>query len=158
MATTTKQEIISVFDEAARTTKNLLKLVPWEKLSYKPHEKSYSLLELLNHIASAELFFVNGIVRNDWGAEGDEGKGMEFKSRDEMIKVFDENHKESVRLIEELPEGELLAKHVKTPFKMEGTALRMLIMSLEHTYHHRMQLFMYLKLLGLSVNTMTIYG
>lgn len=158
MATTIKEEIIGIFDEAARTTKNLLKLVPWEKLSYKPHEKSYSLKELLNHIASAELFFVNGIVKDVWGEEGDEGKGLEFKDRDEMIAKYDENHKEAVRLIEELPETELLTKQVKTPFKMEGTALRMLIMSLEHTYHHRMQLFMYLKLLGLPVNTMTIYG
>ena len=159
MVNAVKQEVISTLNEALRTTKNLLKLVPWDKLEYKPHEKTYTLKQLLGHMQEAELFMAKGIVKGDWGSgDEEEGKDVELGSREEVIKKFEENHKQAIKLLEGLSESDLLNKQVKTPWKMEGSALRMAFMWFEHMIHHRMQLFMYLKLLGLKVDTMTIYG
>jgi hypothetical protein len=47
---------------------------------------------------------------------------------------------------------------VSTPWGWSGKLERMLVLFREHFTNHKMQLFTYLKLLGLPVNTETLYG
>jgi hypothetical protein len=61
-------------------------------------------------------------------------------------------------VIDGLSEKEFTEKVVATPWGWSGKLEKMLILFREHFTNHKMQLFTYLKLLGLPVNTETLYG
>jgi len=56
-----------------------------------------------------------------------------------------------------ISEEDFTNKEVSTPWGMHGKMERMAISFREHFTNHKMQLFTYLKLLGLPVDTGTLY-
>jgi hypothetical protein len=69
-----------------------------------------------------------------------------------------ENDKTVLRaFLDGISEEDFTHKAVSTPWGMQGKMERMSISFLEHLINHKMQLFIYLKLLGLPVDTGTLY-
>jgi len=108
---------------------------------------------LIKHLQSIELFITRGVVSNNW----EKNIQTDVSTRESMIQTLDNNHNQAIKLLEQVDENDLLNKQVKTPFS-EGSMLSLLLFNLDHLHHHRTQLFLYLKLLDMDVNTMTIWG
>lgn len=149
-----KQELIDAHGRAVHSIKNHFQILPMDKLAYTPHPKAFTMEQLIRHLQASELHLIRGTFLGDWKMDG---IPTDVTSRDAMIATLEANHKESLKLLEPVSESDLLTKTVKAPF-MEGTIMKMLMTSLDHLHHHRTQLFLYLKLLNLDVNTMTIWG
>jgi len=62
------------------------------------------------------------------------------------------------QVLDGLSEEDFTNKVVSAPWGMRAKMERMAIGFLGHFTNHKMQLFTYLKLLGLPVNTQTLYG
>ena len=153
--------ILRELEQENATTRRVLERVPADKLSWKPHPKSMSLGELALHVAMSPGYIADGWALKDvvdFGTGG--GKLPEAKSTQEILAAHDDGASKAKAAITTLGD-EGLRKPWKaiaggaTVFEMPKAALVRSIV-LNHTYHHRGQLSVYLRLLDVSVPS--IYG
>ena len=146
--------VIEELDNEAQTTRRVLERIPTEKLAWRPHEKSKSLGELAWHVATLP-------PRVAAMAQEDEADVTRFKTAPmpatgpEIVQAFERNIAEAKEKLSRLDEAALLRKFVmrrgetklfsRSKFEFLRTVM------LNHTYHHRGQLSVYLRLLGIPV-------
>jgi len=78
-------------------------------------------------------------------------------SVDDAVQHLHENYEEFKRCIRDLTEDEFSNGIVDSPQLGKVPRWRLAMLTVEHTVNHRAQLFMYLKLLGVKVDTGTLY-
>ena len=78
--------IVAELDNEAQTTKRLLERLPDEKLSWKPHAKSFSLGQLALHIAAVPGSIAAAVAKDTM--EAPDFAQAEAKSRNEVIETF----------------------------------------------------------------------
>jgi uncharacterized damage-inducible protein DinB len=151
--------LISEFEQEAQTTRRVLERVPTDKLEWKPHDKSMSLGRLAQHVAMAPGFLSGWAVQDV--AKFDGGTPPEPASTAEILATHDAGAKQTKENIGKVGDNglgtmwEIQGPDGKTVMKMPKAALlRTLVMN--HTYHHRGQLSVYLRLLDVPVPS--IYG
>lgn len=152
--------MLQEFREESAVTKRLLDRIPADKLSWKPHPKSMSLGQLAIHIAGIPGAFAR-ITQPD---AFDLARGNFVPAQPQNMEEIQAAFSESVRageqclaqLSEERAQGNWrLLLHDKEIFtKPRVEVLRSLM--LNHWYHHRGQLSVYLRLL--EVPMPVIYG
>jgi uncharacterized damage-inducible protein DinB len=149
----TKRGFLAYFEFVRTATRRLVTLVPDEHLDYRPRDNMFSMRELLNHFAWAESMTRNGILEDRWAADSEEQRN----SRDEILAALDASFTRTQESIREFPEGKFLNKDVHPPgqpvIKAEVAFLGLIL----HEVHHRTQLFLYLKTLGLPVDSSTLF-
>jgi len=143
------------------TTRRVLERVPSDKLTWKPHPKSMSLGELALHVAMTP-----GYITENWAAKETVefgkggGKPPEPTSTQDILAAHDDSVQKARTVLEQLGDDGLRQQWTATMngatiFNMPKAALVRSIV-LNHTYHHRGQLSVYLRLLDVSVPS--IYG
>ena len=154
------EAMVTELNQEAATTKRLLERVPEDKLSWTPHQKSMSLGQLALHVARipAELSRLAQLSEFDASAANFEPPMP--KSRDEILTALEQGVAEAARQIAsmtpEVASGDWrLTLRGQEVFRMPRTGvLRSLL--LNHWYHHRGQLSVYLRLLNVPIPV--IYG
>jgi uncharacterized damage-inducible protein DinB len=150
--------ILQEFETEAKTTRRVLERVPQDKLTWKPHPKSMSLGHLALHIAGSPAVIAG------WAAEDvTEFKGQrepDPSSVAEILAAHDKGVETVKHLIGKLGD-EGLSRNWEG--KMNGTTMMTMpkaalvrAIVLNHWYHHRGQLSVYLRLLDVPVPS--IYG
>ena len=159
----TLQNYLSYFDEMVKPTESLFRLVPADKIDWKPTENSFSLGQQMAHMVGALEVYGHGIVSGDWGFKSMRERFMQNRHTpsstvDEAAKMFHENHGEFKSLISSLTEDEFNTGEVESP-QLGGKAprWRIAMLAVEHHVNHKAELFMCLKLLGVRVNTGHLY-
>ena len=151
--------LIGEFEQETAITRRVLERVPTDKLAWKPHHKSMSLGRLALHIAQIPGIIAD-IAKQNPGEFSENDEPMEATSMDEALSALDD----SVRTVKEIVQGFDDAAMMenfsvtaggKTLFAMPRIAFLRAIM-LNHWYHHRGQLSVYLRLLDVPVPS--IYG
>ena len=151
-------ELIQEFESEAKTTRRVLERVPSDKLAWTPHAKSMSLGRLAMHLASAPSAISGWPVTDYFEFTGDPTPVP--TCTDEIVAAHDggvERVKENLEKIGDAGLGAAWTASAggKTLMTMPKAAvLRALLMN--HTYHHRGQLSVYLRLLDVPVPS--IYG
>ena len=150
--------ILMEMDMEEKTTQRVLERVPENKLTWKPHPKSYSLGQLAMHIAVAQGRVASAAV-NDVH-EFSPVAPPDPKSRKEILDTFSASNakaKEVVRSFDDARMGAMwtLKKDGKVIMSLPRVGFLRAIM-LNHIYHHRGQLSVYLRLLEQPVPS--IYG
>jgi uncharacterized damage-inducible protein DinB len=154
------EPMLHEFREEAVVTKRVLERVPADKLSWRPHQKSMSLGQLALHIASVPGVLAK-ISQLD---EFDAGQANFNPPAPSNVEEIQSALQESVRAAEECMAGmsEQRAKgnwrlmvHGKEASSRPRVEMLRSIM-LNHWYHHRGQLSVYLRLLDVPVPV--IYG
>jgi uncharacterized damage-inducible protein DinB len=143
-------------------TRKMLERVPYESATYKPHEKSRALANEAFHIANIGSWIGRIATTNelDVTKPGAIPKTELPKSSEELLALFDKNQTEALKHLENTTDEAFM-----TPWTLRNgehvvftlpkvAAIRNL--GLNHTYHHRGQLSVYLRLLGVPVPGM--YG
>ena len=145
--------------EEAPATRKLLERVPGDKLDWRPHAKSRSIGELASHIAGA-VGMAAIIANPDTFAPNLATLRDPVGSVEEIRAKFDENLRKSEDALKGMGEEQAagtwgLVFGGKEIFrKPRMKALRANV--LNHLYHHRGQLSVYLRLLEVSVPP--VYG
>ena len=146
-------------DQEAKTTRRVLERVPEQHLSWKPHAKSMSLGQLALHLAKSSGY-AEWAMTDVFEFTPDMGGLPEAKTQAEILSAHDENVAKAKRALATLTDADL-GKNWKataggnTVMELpKGGLLRLIAMN--HTYHHRGQLSVYLRLLDVPVPS--IYG
>ena len=151
--------LLQELEQEAQTTRRVLERVPNDRLTWRPHEKSRTLGELALHIAT-----VPGAVA-ELVAAGSTAQVPEFtdpspKSAGELIPALDEGIAEAKKLLSGMDDATLMStwrlmRGDREVFALPRVAMLRSIM-LNHWYHHRGQLTVYLR--ELDVPIPSVYG
>jgi uncharacterized damage-inducible protein DinB len=151
--------ILVELDQESAITRRILERVPTDKLSWKPHEKSMSLGELALHVAT-----IAGEIASVASADGYDVESMRPPqvpaTNSEILRRFDEQLRTANVLLGKMDDAFLLEnwrlnKGEREIMSMPRLALIRSIL-LNHVYHHRGQLSVYLRILDVAVPS--IYG
>ena len=150
--------ILMELDQEAQTTKRVLDRIPDDKLAWKPHPKSYSLGQLALHIASAPGSVAAAAVPDSM--EAPNFSQPEPKSRQEVLDTFSKSLESAKDALMKMDDARLtsmwsLTRKGKVLMSVPRIAfIRSILMN--HNYHHRGQLSVYLRMLDVPVPS--IYG
>ena len=154
----TIEELVQEFEAEARTTRRLLERVPSDKLTWTPHTKSMSLGKLAMHLATAPGAISGWPLEDHYEFKGDPSPLP--TSTDQIVAAHDQGAQTVKTNLQKIGNSGLGASWSasaggKTLMTMpKAGLLRALLMN--HTYHHRGQLSVYLRLLDVPVPP--IYG
>lgn len=153
--TATTAELFPDLDLEFAATRRVLARVPFEHWNWKPHEKSYSLGQLATHLAELPSFAESIATAEELDLAATPYKATPVGSVDELLALFDRT---SARLREAI--ASLDAKRLAGHWRLRmGDAVfidapRSLLLrqnAVSHPVHHRAQLGVYLRLLGVPV-------
>src|SRR6185437_613729 len=150
--------ILAELDQEAQITRRVLERIPEDKLSWKPHAKSFSLGQLGLHIASLPGGLAAAIVNDS--REVPNFSRPEPKSRREILDTFSEGLESAKETLKKMDDARLaatwsLTRNGKAVLSMPRIAFLRSIL-LNHSYHHRGQLSVYLRMLDVPLPS--IYG
>lgn len=151
--------ILAELEQESATTRRVLERVPTDKLAWKPHDKSMSLGTLAMHIAAVPGFITGWAVPDEYVYTP--SASPEAKSTEDILAAHDASladAKKNLASVGDANLGKMWAFKTpdgKTMMSMPKAALLRSI-ALNHLYHHRGQLSVYLRLLNVPVPS--IYG
>jgi uncharacterized damage-inducible protein DinB len=145
--------------EEAHATRRLFERVPEDKLSWKPHPKSRSLGQLALHIAQIPGN-VSAMAAQDVAELPSSRDEPEAKSRHHLLQTLDQGLGAAKEILSRMDDQRLLESwSMRQGGKVLMTVPRAGILRsalLNHYYHHRGQLSVYLRLLAVPLPP--IYG
>jgi len=151
---------LAEFENEAKTTRRVLERVPSDRLTWKPHPKSMSLGYLAMHVAMAPGVICGWAL--DDVTEFGGPQQPDPKSTDEIVAAHDNSVQRVKEILSNMGEDEVNKQWGARPkgggptfFTMPKAAL-LRSLALNHVYHHRGQLSVYLRLLDVPVPS--IYG
>jgi uncharacterized damage-inducible protein DinB len=160
MEHTKSEPMLQEFRQEAAITKRVLDRVPADKLSWKPHPKSMSLGQLSLHLAAVPGT-VSGILRQDsFDASKANFQPQSPQSLSEVFATYEQSIRDAEQFFTEMTDQKAQANWRMTLGDKEIlvqpriSVARSII--LNHWYHHRGQLSVYLRLLDVPVPV--IYG
>ena len=156
--TVTVADLLLELEQEAQATHRILERVPAERLDWTPHQKSMTLGQLAMHIAnlpgaiaevSRNSFDVNTVIPRPTATD-----------TGQILRTLDESLARARSILEPMDDAEMLApwrmmKGEEVIFAITRGELLRTVM-LNHWYHHRGQLVVYLRLLDVAVPA--IYG
>jgi uncharacterized damage-inducible protein DinB len=152
------QAILQEFDNEAKTTRRVLERVPADKFEWAPHPKSMTLGQLALHTAMVPGFICGWACEDETKLTGE--KGPKATTIAELLTAHDKSVTKMRETMDQLGDAGLMKSWKATAgeqtlFEMPKIALIRSI-ALNHWYHHRGQLSVYLRLLDVPVPS--IYG
>ncbi len=151
---------LAEFENEAQTTRRVLERVPADKLSWKPHPKSMSLGYLAMHVAMSP-----GVIYG-WALDDVTEMGRSQQpdpiSTEEIVAAHDKSVERVKEILSTMSDEDVTKQWQAKPkgggpafFTMPKVAL-LRGLGMNHIYHHRGQLSVYLRLLDVPVPS--IYG
>ncbi|MGA7626381.1 MAG: DinB family protein [Candidatus Acidiferrales bacterium] len=136
------------------TTRRVLQAVPPGKQNYRPHPDSRSALELVWHIASSDVWFLDGFLTGKFEMEDDSMPG-DIGSSEDIVALYEDGFESKMPKLARLS-PEFWALPVPFFGIYNDPMVLYLQFMLHHTIHHRGQLSAYLRQMGGKVPN--IYG
>ena len=154
------QPMLNEFREEAAITKRVLARVPADKLLWKPHPKSMSLGQLALHVATIPGGIAKLAQQDGFDVAQANFNPPEAKNVEELYTALQESLRAGEECLSGMSdrtatEGWCLKSNGKPVFTRPRVEVLRQIM-LNHWYHHRGQLSVYLRLLDVPVPV--IYG
>lgn len=154
------ESMLAELEGEARGTRRVLERVPADRLTWKPHPKSLTLGQLARHVARipGDLARIAALESFDLATSRDVHAQPE--SAAELMPALDASLEVAREFFRELDEARAAA-----PWRMMDGTREMFTVSrrdfvrsvlLNHWYHHRAQLAVYLRLLDIPVPA--VYG
>ena len=145
-------------EHEAKTTRRVLERVPDSQLAWRPHPKSRTLGELALHVAGTPGAVAKLAAQSE--IQAPDFKDAVPASAAELIPALDESIATARQLLGKMDDATLngtwrVKRNGQEVLAMPRAALLRSIM-LNHWYHHRGQLSVYLRELGVAVPS--IYG
>ena len=157
---TEKELLIGEIKREASNTRKMLERLQDQHLGWKPHPKSYSTVELAQHVSNIP-FWVSTILKSDGLDLAIPLPKVEIvKSAAALLAFFDKTLAESINNLEQATAEDL--EKVWPLTKGESTLIKaprrivMRYFALNHIVHHRGQLSVYLRMQDIPVPGM--YG
>ena len=151
--------LLPEFDHEMTVTRKLLERVPMERADWKPHQKSFSLGQLAQHVATVPMWGAVTVNQSELDVAGNQ-QLPPVTDRTALLALFDGHVAGTRAALAGKSDAELMApwslkNEGKTLFSMPKAAVwRSFVMS--HLIHHRGQLSVYLRMQDVPLPSM--YG
>lgn len=153
------ESVVRDFNHEADFSRRLLEAVPEDKLDWQPHEKSMTLGALAGHVAEAPSW-INAMGTDSFDmadAGGDDGDYVPFVPSDRaaLMSALEENAKGFAEFLDGRDDDFMSSTWTMSAGGKEmlsmprDAAIRSIL--IHHISHHRGQLTVYLRLLGVEV-------
>jgi len=151
--------MLQELEQEAQTTRRVLGLVPDNQLTWRPHEKARTLGELALHVAIVPGG-VAELVASPSPAQAPQFVDPTPKSASELLPALDQSIAKAKNVLGGMNDAALMAtwrmmRGDRELFAVPRAAVLRSVM-LNHWYHHRGQLTVYLRQLGVPIPS--IYG
>jgi uncharacterized damage-inducible protein DinB len=151
--------LVMELETEAKTTRKLLERIPEDKLGWKPHDTSMTLGQLASHLAGAQGFLATAASVDSFEF-GSATPAPPANTRSEILDSFTNGTAKAKDLISKMDDARLMSTWTAT---MKGKTLMAIprigairVLVLNHIYHHRGQLSVYLRMLNVPIPS--IYG
>jgi hypothetical protein len=159
----TTREYFAWFDDSIRTTEALYQLVPSESLNWKPTANSFTIGQLIEHMPRALSFNSKIIASEDWPLKSMReilvaNRHQESATVDAALQHPREQAVSFKNAVVNLGEALFQFGSVNTPQWGTLPIWRFAIFVLEHHLNHKMELHVDLRIVGVNVNTKSLYA
>lgn len=150
-----KETFLKEFVLEAAKTRKMLERVPFDHATWKPHEKSSTLVALAQHIANLPLWVSMTLLQDELDFAKPMERSKPVESLEELLAFADQRHVAAKAVLEatteEILDSNWTMRNGEQIFftKPKKDVLREFV--LNHTVHHRGQLSVYLRLLDVPV-------
>jgi len=152
----TKAELLlAEVKQEAKATRTLLERVPFEKADFKPHEKSMTLKRLATHVAEINGWWKECLTMDVLDFSKSDSKPKEINSTADILALHDDLLAKAEVILnnaadEKFNEDWTMRNGEVVYFTMpKAEVVRTWCMN--HLYHHRGQLTVYLRLLDVAL-------
>lgn len=154
------EAMLAELDQESATTRRLLERVPADQFAWKPHEKSTSLGDLAWHVATVPQFISGMAAKGSHDFARDRYQVQKATTTAGVLEAFERALVVTRETLSGLDDGQLMQPFQamvdgKVVMTMPRVAWLRAVM-LNHLYHHRGQLSVYLRLLDVPLPS--IYG
>jgi uncharacterized damage-inducible protein DinB len=156
------QSMLPEFDEEMKNTRKMLERVPDDKWGWKPHEKSGTMGWLAGHVGTVPEWIAMTIKTEELDYAPVDGPSYEppkITNRKELLVAFDKASVEARAALASVSDQEINKglEAARRQRDFDATARRLYRgMCMNHLIHHRAQLTVYFRLVGVPVPGM--YG
>ncbi len=152
------QMMLGEFDQEMQNTRKVLERCPDEKWNWKPHEKSGTLGWLATHVATMVSWLPTTLSTEelDYAPVGGPAyQPPKIENRKQLLAEFDKNAAESHAALAKVSDAEIMKNWKLLAGGQEIFTMPRVAcirgMCLNHLIHHRAQLTVYYRLLGVAV-------
>ena len=154
----TIDDLLQELEQEAQATRRVLENIPEDRLDWKPHDKSMSLGQLAMHVANLPGAIAE-VSTSDFDVKTVIPRPS-ARSTAELLVVLEDSLKRAQRILGAMADADL-----ESPWRMMNGDREIMAMSrgallrsvmLNHWYHHRGQLTVYLRQTGALVPA--VYG
>jgi len=151
--------LLPEFDHEMTVTRKVLERVPDGQFDWKPHQKSMSLGQLAQHVATIPTWG-NVAMSQDAFDLAANPQAAQLPTRNEILSLFDRNVSDARAALVGKGDGEMMApwalkRGAHTLFSMpKASVWRSFVMN--HLIHHRAQLGVYLRMHDIPLPS--VYG
>ncbi|HET8828478.1 MAG TPA: DinB family protein [Pelobium sp.] len=141
-------------EREAHTTRKMLSIVPNDKYSWKPHEKSMTIKSLATHIADLASWPEMVLRTKELDFENNTHQIDDVNNTIALIDFFDRSVDKSIKALENAeiePLDETWTLRSGDQIFSEDTKYEVIRMSIAQQIHHRAQLGVYLRLLDIPI-------
>jgi uncharacterized damage-inducible protein DinB len=154
------QALVAELEAEAPATRRVLERVPGDRLAWKPHPKSFSLGQLAQHVAAIPGNAARFAQGDGFDAANRVPQYPECESAGALLETLDVSLASARKFLGALDEAAASALWRITAGDRQIAAMPriavMRTMGLNHWYHHRGELVVYLRLLDVPVPI--VYG
>jgi uncharacterized damage-inducible protein DinB len=152
---TIAQQMLAELQQEGIATRKILSHVPIDKKDWKPHDKSMALGRLAEHVAEIYGWPKETVSMDELDFSKGDFSPKVINTNEDLLALFDKCMAKATEILENTPDEEM-AK----PWTMRNgdivyftlpKAIVMRTWVLNHSVHHRAQLGVYLRLLGIPV-------
>lgn len=146
--------LVKELEQEAQTTRKFLSIIPNDKFSWKPHEKSMTIQQLATHIAELPSWVVLAYNTEEIDFAANDYKPTLLNSSTELLKLLEKNLVDAKVSLEKFND-DLLAKNWtmrngdQIYFTM--TKAELIRTTYSQIIHHRAQLGVFLRLLNIPL-------
>ena len=160
-----KAEFIELIRAAQAPLKAMVEMIPDDKVDWAPEKGFMTVGQVIKHL-SENWCILRMMVTGEWpfSDPGEMADAMKLEnmptcSKGEALEAMARDLNEGVAYIEnDISEEDFFGKKVSAPWGFTGEIWKAVLMARDHQITHKMQLHLYLKLLGKPVDTATLYG
>ena len=149
------QILLSEIKQEAIATRKLLELVPFDKADFKPHNKSMTLLRLATHVVEISGWWKECLLDDELDFAKGDHKPKVFNTTSDLLALHDQHIIQAEKILNEVSEDEFQKPWTMRAGEMiyftspKSEVVRTWCMN--HLYHHRAQLGVYLRLLNVPL-------
>lgn len=154
-----KDALLAELKHESSSTRKILERVPMENLTWRPHEKSYTLGRLATHIAQIPGW-ISRVINHDEFDLAKMQPPVTAENNEQLMKIFEDTIAANITVLESASENLFNTmwtfRRGEQIFFTLPRKVVMRNMAFNHLIHHRGQLSVYLRLLNVPIPGM--YG